>query len=91
MVVLYHYFCKQDKKYAIIANRTNRLFEGKMVYPDGELPFDMCQHYPNNGCLLGIGICRKVRLEKAYGNNMRQFMIDGARMSSGKLLALGSN
>ena len=88
MVVLYHYFNKQDKSYVIVANKQNVLFDGKMIYPDGKLPFDVCQHYPNNSCLYGIGIPRKVRTEKAYTNNMQQYMIDGAKLSSGKILAM---
>lgn len=76
MIVLYHYMNKQTKEYTIQAGRENTIFEGKLIYPDGDLPIDMCQHYPNNTCLYGIGICRKVRLEKAYMNNMKQFMID---------------
>lgn len=76
MIVLYHYMNKQTKEYGILAGKENCIFEGRLIYPDGDLPIDMCQHYPNNTCLYGIGICRKVRLEKAYMNNMKQFMID---------------
>lgn len=62
-----------------------------MMYPDGELPFTLAQHYPNNACMYGIGICRKIRTEKAYTNNMRQYILDGAKISSGKILAMGNS
>lgn len=90
-VVLYHYFNQLTKEYAVIANKKEELFCGKMMYPDGKLPFTLCQHYPNNACMYGIGICRKVRTEKAYTNNMRQYILDGAKMWSGKILALGNS
>lgn len=90
-VALYHYFNKLTKEYAIIANKKTEIFWWKMMYPDGELPFTLAQHYPNNACMYGIGICRKIRTEKAYTNNMRQYILDGAKISSGKILAMGNS
>lgn len=88
VIILYHYFNKITKEYAIRANKKEELFEWKLLYPDGKLPFTLCQHYPNNACMYWIGICRKVRTEKAYTNNMRQYILDGAKIWSGKILAL---
>lgn len=88
MIILYHYMNKRDKTYAINVNQSSMLYEGKLPYPDGELPIVVCQHYPMNSCLYGIGICNKVRMEKAYKNNMLQYIIDGARLGSGKLIAV---
>ncbi len=87
MVILYHYFNKIDKTYAININKQELLYDGKMPYPDGKLPFTVCQHYPRNNCIYGIWIPRKVRMSKAYKNNMMQYVIDWARLWSSKLLA----
>jgi hypothetical protein len=91
MIVLYHYFNKSTKQYAIVINKTDTLFDWKMLYKDWKLPFVVCQHYPNNACIYGIGIPRKVRAEKAYTNNMKQYMLDWARLWSGKILAMGNS
>lgn len=88
MIVLYHYYNKTTKDYIIVVNRQYVLYEGKMPYKNGKLPFDMCQHYPDEWCLYGIGICQRVRLWKAYKNNMAQSALRGARLSSGKIMAL---
>lgn len=90
MIVLYHYFNKNTKQYVILLNKTETFFEWRLLYPDGGLPFVFCQHYPNNACMYGISIPRKVRAEKAYTNNMKQYMLDGARLGSGKILAMGN-
>ncbi len=91
MIVLYHYFNKITKQYAININKNAILYDGKMPYPDGKLPFVVTQHYPRNNCMYGIGIPRKVRMSKAYKNNMMQYIIDGARLWAGKLLATSSD
>lgn len=90
MVVLYHYFNKLDKTYAININQDALLYLWKMPYPDGKLPFVVAQHYPRNNCIYGIGIPRKVRMSKAYKNNMMQYAMDGAKLSSGRLIATSS-
>lgn len=90
MMVLYHYYNKTTKDYIIVINRKEILYEGKIVYANGELPFDMCQHYPDSGCLYGIGICQRVRLWKAYKNNIAQSALRSTRLSSGKMIALGN-
>lgn len=90
MVVLYHYFNKLDKTYAININQDALLYLWKMPYPDGKLPFVIAQHYPRNNCIYGIGIPRKVRMSKAYKNNMMQYAMDGAKLSSSRLIATSS-
>lgn len=90
MVVLYHYFNKLDKTYAININQNALLYQWKMPYPDGKLPFVVAQHYPRNNCIYGIGIPRKVRMSKAYKNNMMQYAMDGAKLSSSRLIATSS-
>lgn len=90
MVVLYHYFNKLDKTYAININQNSLLYQWKMPYPDGKLPFVVAQHYPRNNCIYGIGIPRKVRMSKAYKNNMMQYAMDGAKLSSSRLIATSS-
>ena len=90
MMVLYHYYNKTTKDYIIVINRKEILFEGKIVYANGELPFDMCQHYPDSWCLYGIGWPQRVRLWKAYKNNIAQSALRSTRLSSGKMIALGN-
>lgn len=90
MMVLYHYYNKITKDYIIVVNRTWLLYEGKIVYKNWQLPFDVCQHYPNSWCIYGIGWCRRVRLWKAYKNNLAQSALRGTRLSSWKLIALWS-
>lgn len=91
MIVLYHYFNKITKQYAININKNAMLYDDTMPYPDWKLPFVVTQHYPRNNCMYGIGIPRKVRMSKAYKNNMMQYIIDGARLWAGKLLASSSD
>lgn len=90
MMVLYHYYNKTTKDYIIVINRKEILYEGKIVYANWELPFDMCQHYPDSGCLYGIGWPQRVRLWKAYKNNIAQSALRSTRLSSGKMIALGN-
>lgn len=91
MLILYHYFNRMDKTYAINLNKTDLLYRGKMPYYDGKLPFVVTQHYPRNNCIYGIGVPRKVRMSKAYKNNMMQYIVDWARLSSSRLLATSSD
>jgi hypothetical protein len=89
-MILYHYYNRTTKDYIIVINRQEVLYEGKIVYKNGKLPFDMCQHYPDSGCLYGIGISQRVRLWKAYKNNIAQSALRSTRLSSGKMIALGN-
>ncbi len=91
MVILYHYFNRTTKDYIIVANRTVLLYEGKIPYADGRLPFDVCQHYPDSACIYGIGICRAARPAKAFKNNQLQAIMDGSRLGSGKVWAMNSS
>lgn len=91
MIILYHYFNRSTKKYIIVVNRTLELYVGKIPYSDGRLPFDVCQHYPDSACMYGIGICRAARPAKAFKNNLLQSIMDGARLGSGKILAIGAS
>lgn len=86
--VLYHYYNRITKEYCIMGNKEFLLFEWKMLYKHGQLPFVVAQHYPDNNFIYGIGICRKVRVQKWYKINMMQSLMDGARLSSGKILAM---
>lgn len=86
MMVLYHYFNKVTKDYIIVVNRSALLYEGKMTYRHGKLPFDVCQHYPDSACIYGISIPRKVRVPRAYKVNIMQSIMDGSRLNSGKII-----
>lgn len=86
--ILYHYFNRISKKYCIMVNQSMLLLDTYMLYKHGELPFSVCQRYPNSGCIYGFGIPRKVRVRKGYKNNVLQSILDGARMNSGSMLAV---
>jgi len=90
MMIFYHYYNRTTKDYIIVVNRKELGYQGKIVYKNGKLPFDMCQHYPNAWCLYGIGIAQRVRLWKAYKNNIAQSALRSTRLSSGKMIALGN-
>lgn len=85
-VILYHYYNRITKEYTILTDN-DVFFEWKMPYADGKLPFVLAQHYPKNDCIYGIGIPRKVRMSKAYKNNMLQYMLDWTKMAAGRVIA----
>jgi hypothetical protein len=51
LVLVYHYYNRNENKYAVIANKTEVIHDGYLPYKHGMLPFVMCQHYPNNRCV----------------------------------------
>ena len=90
-IVVYHYYNKTTKQYIITVNKTALLYEGHIMYKNGKLPFVVCQHYPDSACIYGISTPRKVRTSKAYKNNIMQSIMDGSRMSTGKLVVMGAS
>lgn len=91
LVVVYHYYNKVDNRYVVVVNKSAVIYDGDLPYKHGMLPFVMCQHYPNNSCVYGYGIPRRARLSKAYLNNITQDIINWSRMSSSKILGIGSS
>ena len=91
LVLVYHYYNRNENKYAVIANKTEVIHDGYLPYKHGMLPFVMCQHYPNNRCVYWFGIPYRARLSKAYLNNITQDIINWSRMSASKLLWLWSS
>lgn len=90
-VIVDYYFNRITQEYSLIVNKNQVMYSGKMPYKHDRLPFSVAQHYPNNTCIYGYGICRKVRFDKAYKNNLQQALLDGARMSSSKIIGVGSS
>lgn len=90
-ISLYHYFNKVTKDYIIIVNESHLLYKWKIMYKHWCLPVVLCQHYPDTSYLYGIGICHKVRVWKAYKNNMMQYLLDGSRLSAANILAMWSS
>ncbi len=80
---IYYYYNKLTKDFWIIINKTDVLFQGKLLYSNGRLPFEAAQHYPRNDAFYGIGICQKIGYLKAYKSEMLQYMLDWASISSG--------
>ena len=50
-VTLYHYYNRRTMEYCIMINKNALICAGDLPYPDGELPFVVTQHYPNNACI----------------------------------------
>ena len=86
-----HYYNKNNKDYIILGNNECIIRATKMKYKDGKLPFEVCQHYPDNKCIAGKGIPYKVRATKGYINNMRQAALDKAWSSAFANIVLGKN
>lgn len=86
-IILYHYFNKVKQKYGIVVNRTGLLYSGDLQYVHGKLPFSVGQCYPNSTCIYGWGVCRKLRSEKAFENDLYESTMRAARLNASKILA----
>lgn len=75
-IKIWHYYNKNNKDYVIIGNWEKKIRNTKMKYKNGKLPFEVCQHYPDNKCIAGKGIPFKTRASKGYLNNMKQAALD---------------
>lgn len=90
-IVLYHYFHRITKKYLIVANREQVIYNWLYLYDDGKLPFVNTQHYTNINRFWGEGIPERVAYLKAYKSEIFQDILSGAAMSSGIHLLAGND
>lgn len=88
--ILHHYYNRRTRMYAIMLNSKILLYEGEMLYNRNALPIRIAQHYTNSACIYGTSIPKKVRSHKAVKINMMQSVIDGARIGSGKMIAMSN-
>ncbi len=86
-IILYHYYNRVTKDYWILVNKNSLLYGGIMFYTHGKLPFSVGQCYPNNGCIYGWSVPRKIRSEKGFKNDLYDNILKAARLSSSKILA----
>lgn len=84
-VIVYRYYNRVTKELRIFANREHELLDMKMLYKFSWLPFAIAQHYPDDQCLYGIGVCKKLRSEKVHENNLSNYMMNAAKLSSMKV------
>ena len=82
-IVLFHYFHRITKKYMIIANEEELLFNGLYLYDDGKLPFVNTQHYTNINRFRGEWIPERCAYIKAYRSEIWLDILVWAEMSSG--------
>lgn len=81
-IVLHHYFHRIKKTWLTVANESVLIFQGKYLYNDGKLPFDMIQHYSDSNCLWGRGIPKKIGYLKAYKSEILMDILIGAQNGS---------
>lgn len=90
-VIIHYYFNRITKDYAIIANKKQLLYAGKMLYKHWQLPFSIAQHFPQNNSMYGISIPKKLRYIKLYKSNMLQNALDKTNMSAWINIGLGNS
>jgi len=81
-VVLYHYFHRFTKKYLIVANETQIIFNGLYLYNDWKLPFENIQHFSNVNRFWGEWYPERVAFLKAYKSEVFQDILSSSAMSS---------
>jgi len=89
-IKLHYYYNKITKDYIIIWNKRKQIYAGKNKYKGWKLPFELCQHYPDDSCIYGKSIPRKTRAAKGYQVNMMQAMLDKTWSSSFNNIILGN-
>lgn len=85
-IVLYHYFNKVEKEYAIVVNKNALLYSWDLTYVHGKLPFSVWQCYPNAMCIYWWSTPRKLRSEKAFENDLYESTMRAARLTASKIL-----
>jgi len=90
-IKIYYYDNKNNKDHIILGNEEHLIRHTKNKYKNGKLPYNVCQHYPNNKCIAWRGIPYKVRASKWYINNMTQSALDKSWSSAFSNIVLGKN
>lgn len=90
-IVLHHYFHRIKKTWLTVANETVLIFQGKYLYNDGKLPFEMIGHYTDSNCIWQRGIPKKIGYLKAYKSEILMDILIGAQNGSGIHLLTGND
>ncbi len=82
-VLIRFYYNSLSKDYIIYApDNSVIIHRSKMLYNHWKLPIESVQHYSDDNCLYGIGICEKIRYLKWFKSEIMQSILDNAAMSS---------
>lgn len=81
-IVLYHYYHRLTKKYIILANEEQMLYNWKYFYDDWKLPFENVQFFSNVNRFRGEWFPERVWYIKAYQSEIYQDILSGAQMNS---------
>ena len=82
-VLIRFYYNSLSKDYIIYAPDDSVIIHNsKMLYNHWKLPIEVVQHYSDDNCLYGIGICEKIKYLKWFKSEIMQSILDNAAMSS---------
>ena len=81
-VIVYHYYHRITKKYIIMTNEANIIFNWLFLYNDWKLPFENIQHYSNINRFWGEWIPERIGYLKIYRSEILQDILAWAEMSS---------
>lgn len=82
-VLIRFYYNSLSKDYIIYApDNSVIIHKSKMLYNHWKLPIESVQHYSDDNCLYGIGICEKIKYLKWFKSEIMQSILDNAAMSS---------
>lgn len=82
-VLIRFYYNSLSKDYIIYAPDDSLIIhKSKMLYNHWKLPIESVQHYSDDNCLYGIGICEKIKYLKWFKSEIMQSILDNAAMSS---------
>lgn len=82
-IVLYHYYHRLTKKYMIVANEAQLLFNWLFLYNDWKLPFTNIQHFSNVNRFRWEWYPERIGFLKAYKSEVFQDILSSSAMSSG--------
>ena len=90
-VLIRFYYNNLSKDYVIYApDQQVLIHRSKMLYNHGRLPIESVQHYNDDNCLYGIGICKKVRYLKGFKSEIMQAILDNAAQSTWLNFVIGN-
>lgn len=85
-VVFYHYFNRLTRDWIIMWNESEIILKSSYEYTCEWLPFVLCQHHPRNNCIYWMGDPEVIDALKAVKNATWEWIIEGIRMGSWKLI-----
>lgn len=81
-IVIFHYFHRITKKYLIVVNEEQVIFEWLYLYDDGKLPFVNVQHYTNVNRFRWEGYPERCAYVKAYKSEIWQDILSWSQMAN---------